>query len=70
MGEIKTVRPGRARCVHVETELGIVNVWVGLHDSNGRRVERVEVIPNRYAGERVVLRRDDRLVELKTRKVR
>ncbi len=54
MSEIKRVIPGRSRIVHVETELGIVNVYVGLTDSEGHRVERVEMIPNQYAGEPVV----------------
>lgn len=48
---MKTVTPGRARIVHVETTLGIVNIYVGLRDAHGRRVERVEMLPNQYAGE-------------------
>lgn len=52
--DMKTVTPGRARIVHVETTLGIVNIYVGLRDAHGRRVERVEMIPNRYAGEPLV----------------
>lgn len=67
MRYMKTVRPGKADVVHVETELGIVNIHVGLRDRRGRRVERVEVIPNAYAGEPRVRRYDDRLVELKSR---
>lgn len=63
MKDIKTVRPGRARLVHVETSLGIVNIYVGLRDAAGRRVERVEIIPNDYAGERRVIRRGLRLIE-------
>jgi len=49
--DMKIVRPGRARIVHVETPLGIVNIYVGLTDIKGRRVEAVEMIPNEYAGE-------------------
>lgn len=47
-----TVRPGAV--LHVETPLGIVNVRAGLHDSEGRRVDSVEILPNRYAGEPAV----------------
>ncbi len=60
---IKTVTPGRARVVHVETELGIVNVYVGLTDNAGRRVERVEMIPNTYAGEPQVIVDGARFIE-------
>lgn len=37
--------------LHIETPLGIVNIYVGLTDIQGRRTERVEYIPNNYAGE-------------------
>ncbi len=37
--------------LHVETPLGIVNIRIGLHDAEGRRVNAVEIIPNEYAGE-------------------
>lgn len=33
-------------CLHIETQLGIVNVYVGLHDLKGRRIESVEIIPD------------------------
>lgn len=55
--------------LHVETPLGIVNIYVGLRDATGRRVERIEVIPNNYAGEPKVTRSgyaNTRLIELKT----
>lgn len=42
--------------LHVETPLGIVNIRVGLSDNKGRRVNSVEVIPSRYAGEKKILR--------------
>lgn len=45
---------GRVTRLHVETPLGIVNIRVGLTDAEGRRVDSVEVIPNRYAGEPAV----------------
>jgi hypothetical protein len=37
--------------LHVETDLGIVNIYVGLMDDFGRRVESVELIADDYAGE-------------------
>jgi len=55
--------------LHIETPLGIINIRVGLHDSQGRRVESIEVIPNNYCDEPAVRRRgfcNTRLVELKT----
>jgi hypothetical protein len=64
--DIQTVHPRRgARVVHVETELGIVNIHVGLTDREGRRVESVMMNPNRYAGEKKVVVRGFRFVELK-----
>jgi len=51
MRDMKVVRAGRARIVHVEHALGIVNIHVGLTDRLGRRVVAVELIPSRYAGE-------------------
>lgn len=55
MKRMKRVVVGRAEIIHVETRLGIVNIWVGLHDNEGRRVETVEMIPNQYAGEKKVV---------------
>jgi hypothetical protein len=55
--------------LHIETPLGIINIRVGLHDSQGRRVESIEVIPNDYCGDPAVRlrgRHNTRLVELKT----
>lgn len=52
--------------LHVETPLGIVNIRIGLHDAEGRRVESVEIVPNSYAGEPAVTvdgHRNTRLVE-------
>jgi hypothetical protein len=33
--------------LHVETELGIVNIYVGLSDTGGHKVESVEIIPDK-----------------------
>ena len=59
---MKRVTSGRAECIHVETPLGIVNIYVGLRDNKGRRVERISVQPNQYAGEPKVIYRGGRLV--------
>lgn len=62
-----TVKAGEL--LHVETPNGIVNVRAGLSDRLGREVDSVEVIPDRYAGERKVIvsgYSNTRLVRLKT----
>lgn len=66
--DIKTVRPGRARIIHVETPLGIVNIYLGLRDEQGRHVEQVEMIPNRYVGEPKVEVTGTRFIEQKKQK--
>ena len=67
MNDIQRVTPKRgARVVHVETPLGVVNIYLDLRDRYGRRVENVQVSGNNYAGEPRVVRRGSRLVELKT----
>jgi hypothetical protein len=33
--------------MHVETELGIVNIYLGLHNIAGQKVESVEIIPDK-----------------------
>lgn len=40
--------------LHVETPNGIVNIRVGLTDSEGRSVDSVECIPDSYVGEPAV----------------
>lgn len=45
----------KTRLLHVETPLGIVNIYLGLTDIKGRRVERVDMLPNNYSGERKVV---------------
>jgi hypothetical protein len=35
------------RLLHIETDFGIVNVRVGLHDADGNAVTSVEIIPDR-----------------------
>jgi hypothetical protein len=47
----KNIKVGRARLIHIETPLGIINIRPGLTDATGRRVDSVEVIPNNYSGE-------------------
>ena len=36
-----------ANCLHIETSLGIVNIYTGLHDTEGRKVESVEIMPDK-----------------------
>ena len=63
MKDMKTVRIGRASIIHIETTLGIVNIYVGLTDAKGRRVETVEMRPNQYAGEPEVIVDGGRFIE-------
>lgn len=37
--------------LHVETPNGIVNIRVGLTDSEGRSVDSIECLPDQYVGE-------------------
>jgi hypothetical protein len=56
-------------CLHVETPNGIVNIRVGLTDMSGRSVDSIEIIPDRYAGEKKVKvsgPRNTRMIRLKT----
>ena len=39
------------KTLHVETPEGIVNIRIGLHDSEGRAVTSVECIPDAYPNE-------------------
>jgi hypothetical protein len=41
----------RDRLLHIETDGCVVNVRIGLTDSQGRRVTSVEILPDRGAGE-------------------
>lgn len=41
----------RDKLLHVEAEGCIVNIQVGLHDDAGRKVTRVDIIPDGYVGE-------------------
>jgi len=54
---------------HIEVEGCIVNIRSGLHDSSGRKVTSIEIIPDdRYAGEQVWKlygTRNNRVVQLK-----
>lgn len=46
----RTPRGLNPNILHIEAEGCIVNVEVGLTDAQGRRVTRVEVIPDHQAG--------------------
>lgn len=54
--------------LHIETALGIINIHVGLTDHEGRRVECVEIIPDRFTGgshRSFCVRVGDRVIESK-----
>ena len=59
MRGFRTIRhhAGGRHLLHVETDHGIVNVYVGIHDARGRSVTTIEIIPDRYAGEPKVMMR-------------
>lgn len=68
MRDIKRVTH-RNGILHVETPLGIVNIYAGLQDRHGRSVDAVEMIPTgapRYMGEPWVIVSKGRFVRLKT----
>ncbi len=41
----------REKLLHIETEGGIVNIRVGLHDTEGKAVTHVEILPDQGKGE-------------------
>ena len=57
MNDTITVIPSKNKnLVHVETDLGVVNIWLHLHDEQGNRVERVSVMPDdHYASNKKVI---------------
>jgi hypothetical protein len=62
----------RDKLIHIETELGILNIRLGLHDVDGRKVESFQFIPDdRFAGDPIVRFRPGpsncRFVQLKKR---
>lgn len=67
-GGMKRVVLKRGQRLHVETPLGIVNIYTGLTDRLGREVENVSMSEDRMVGEPKVVRRGCRFVKLKTRK--
>ena len=53
---------------HIEAEGCIVNIYEGLHDSRGRKVTAIEIIPDRFSGEpiwKLIGSRNNRVVQLK-----
>ena len=53
---------------HIEVEGGIVNIREGLTDIKGRKVTSVEIIPDKFAGEREWILSgvgNNRLIQLK-----
>jgi hypothetical protein len=68
---MKTVVWHKNDTLHIETELGIVNIRPHLQDMKGRAVTSIEVIPDRYAGEPKVKRSGPanvRLIQLKKKR--
>lgn len=49
IGFYKTNHSGNV--LHIETEGGIVNIYVGMENDKGEEITSVEFIPDRYAGE-------------------
>lgn len=42
--------------LHIETDLGIINIRVGLTNMKGQKVESIKVIPDHYHGGKKVMR--------------
>lgn len=62
-GMLRVCPSRKTRIIHVETELGIVNIYLGLRDDKGRRVETVAFKPDNYAGQKKVRLIGSRFVE-------
>jgi len=70
MASVRKLGYGR-KGVHVETEGAIVNIYEGLTDRRGRKVNTIEIIPDESADEprwRVYGSHYSRVVQLKNRK--
>ena len=52
------------RTVHVETELGIVNIQLGFRDDHGRKFEAIMVHPDQYIGEPKVVTRGGKTIRM------
>lgn len=50
MATVSKIRGGKG--LHIEAEGCIVNVTEGLTDRKGRAVTSIEIIPDKYAGEK------------------
>jgi hypothetical protein len=55
MKTISHTSKSKDKLLHIETDLGIINIRVGLTDTEDRRVESIEIIRNNYAGEPKVI---------------
>ena len=49
VGFYKANRSGNL--LHIETEGAIVNIRVGLHNTDGHEVTAIEILPDSYVGE-------------------
>jgi hypothetical protein len=67
MGDCQYVHVKRGKkCLHIVTELGIVNIFLDLRDIKGRLVENIQIIPDdNFMRGRKVKRIGSRLVQLK-----
>jgi len=67
MNNMMSVIPKKStKIIHVETELGVINITLNLTDRLGRKVEHIEMFPDKYAGELKVIRTRNRFIQLKT----
>jgi len=46
MKRISHTNKSKSHLLHIETDLGVINIRVGLEDVYGQRVESIELIPN------------------------
>jgi hypothetical protein len=64
----KTIRINDGR-LHIETPNGVINITVGLVDNQGRAVDSIAVMPDKFSGENKVKLsgwHNTRLIRLKT----
>ena len=47
MKTIRHTKNSRDPLLHIETDFGVVNIRVGLHDRHGNPVTNVEIVPDR-----------------------
>lgn len=57
----------RDKLLHIETEMAIVNIRVGLSNDKGQEICFIEILPGQYAGEKIKFEGsiNNRLVRIK-----